>query len=151
VEVVNSLTIDGEIVSETRNGIDSDYIPDPLGSVAHIVAEGGVITDSFTYWPYGEVRTHTGTNPTPFQFGGTLGYYSDPWGGIYVRERELDAPLKGWLTVDPLWPNELPYGYVGGNPVSYTDPTGLGCSFKVAVCGQSAGPRCASVEVRRKK
>ncbi len=30
--VVSYLTIDGEVISETRNGVERDYLPDPLGS-----------------------------------------------------------------------------------------------------------------------
>ncbi len=71
--VVSYLNIDGEIVSETRNGVVSDYIPDPLGSTAKLVNDSMQVTDTFEYWPYGEVKSHIGSNPTPFQFGGTLG------------------------------------------------------------------------------
>ncbi len=34
---VSYLTIDGEIPSETRNGVESDYIPDQLGSTAALI------------------------------------------------------------------------------------------------------------------
>jgi hypothetical protein len=36
----------------------------------------GAQTSSTTYWPYGEVRTQTGTNPSPFGFCGVWGYYT---------------------------------------------------------------------------
>jgi hypothetical protein len=50
--VANFLTLNGENVSETRNGVVSDYLPDPLSSVAYVVNTSGTITDIFTYWPY---------------------------------------------------------------------------------------------------
>ena len=48
------LTVNGEILSETRNGVESDYIPDPQGSTAALIDSSGAITDTFAWWPYGE-------------------------------------------------------------------------------------------------
>ena len=77
-------TFAGEMLGETfvdATGTpvttNHDYIPDALGSVVGLIADGSTISDTFEYWPYGEVRTRTGTYSTPFQFGGSVGYYSD--------------------------------------------------------------------------
>lgn len=35
--VTSYLVIDGEIISETRNGVEADYIPDPLGSTVALI------------------------------------------------------------------------------------------------------------------
>ncbi len=101
--VVNYLTVDGEILSETRDGVERDYLPDPLGSTAALLDDTGAKTDEFTYWPYGETRTRTGTNPTPFTWVGTQGYYSDD-SGAYARARTVSKELGRWVQVDPLWP-----------------------------------------------
>ena len=37
MSVVNYLTVDGEILSETRDGVERDYLPDPLGSTAALL------------------------------------------------------------------------------------------------------------------
>jgi hypothetical protein len=68
---VQYLTIDGEIVSEIRGGVVSDYVPDPLGSIRNVLNSSGAVTDSYDYWPYGELRQHTGSSQTPLQFVGS--------------------------------------------------------------------------------
>jgi RHS repeat-associated protein len=76
---------------------------------------------------------------TPFTFGGTLGGYSDAWGGEYVRARELEPVRVSWMSMDPLWPAELAFGYVRSNPINLIDPYGLqvcpppDCAAPVAV------------------
>jgi RHS repeat-associated protein len=122
---VSYLTVNGVILSETRNGVESDYIPAPSGSTAALMNSSGAITDTFSYWPFGQLRSHVGSNPTPFCFEGTLGCYTDGWGGINMGAREYDPTLTRWLTVDPIWPYQPAYVYVFSNPVTFADPSGL--------------------------
>ena len=117
--------INGEVISEKRGANHRTYVPDANGNTVALVDDGGTVTDTFTYWPYGEVKSRTGTTPTPFQFGGTNGYYNDATGRSYVRARHLRAPLGGWLTVDPLWPTEPAYQYCQGSPTTFVDPSGM--------------------------
>ena len=91
---VKYLTIDGEIVSETRSGVRSDYIPDPLGSTAGLSTQPGTITDTFSWWPYGEQRSHSGTSVTPMGFIGAFGCYSDGVVRVYARLRILIGSLR---------------------------------------------------------
>ena len=124
--VVDYLVVNGILLSETRGGVESDYIADPLGSTAALMSTAGVITDTFTYWPYGQVRSHVGSSVTPYQYCGTLGYYSDGASGrVYVDARVYIPSSTRWLTVDPLWPTEQPYLYAGGNPPTFSDASGL--------------------------
>jgi len=120
------LTVGGEILSETRNGVESDYVPYPIGSTALLLNSSQTITDAFTWWPYGEQRSHTiGTSVTPFGYIGTLGYYTDSVSArLYIRTRSLRPSLTRWQSTDPLWPNETPYAYVGCSPSNFVDPTG---------------------------
>ena len=123
--VVNYLTIDGEIVSETRNGVKSDYIPDPLGSTSKLVNTSQSVTDVFEFWPYGELKLHTGGSGTPFRFGGTLGYYThSPSTRLYVRARWPRVDLGRWQILDLLWPLESAYAYVDSSPVAKVDQSG---------------------------
>ena len=62
--------IDGRIVAEKRGGVRKFYASDSLGSTVALFDNTQTKTDILEYWPYGEVRTRTGTNATPFQFGG---------------------------------------------------------------------------------
>jgi RHS repeat-associated protein len=123
--VVNYFCIEGELISETRNGVESDYIPDTLGNTLKLVNMSGAVTDTFEYWPYGELRSHAGTSVTPLTFGGTLGGYSDQWGGVYFRARELEPVRVSWMSMDPLWPRGFVYAYANSSPTTLNDPIGL--------------------------
>src|SRR5437870_9649218 len=101
---VRYTTVDGEIIAEKRGGVRRLYVPDPLGSTVALLDNTQAQTDTFSYWPYGEERTRTGTTPTPFRFGGTLGYHRDSAPRAYVRARYLDSGKGLWLTTDPLGP-----------------------------------------------
>lgn len=116
----------GMVVSETRGGVESDYICDTLGSTIGLMDSAGTMTDRWEYWPFGEVVSRTGTSVTPLTFLGVIGYYQDILAKLfYVRSRQLRVDLARWLTVDPLWPDEPPYAYAKCSPISYTDPSGL--------------------------
>ena len=116
----------GRIVKENRAGVERYYAPDTLGSTALLLDSTGTVTDTFTYWPYGELRSHTGPSTTPFTFIGTLGYYfhlAANW--FYVRARFYQQVLGRWITTDPLWPGALAYEYGASSPVQFIDATGL--------------------------
>src|SRR5438067_13197435 len=98
---VRYTTVNGEIIAEKRAGVRRLYVPDPLGSTVTLLDNTQAKTDTFDYWPYGEERARTGTTPTPFRYGGTLGYYRDSPGRTYVRRRQLDAVAGRWLSSDP--------------------------------------------------
>jgi len=126
--------IDGEFLSENRNGTKRDYVPDPLGSTIALLDNTQTQTDTFSYYPYGEVASRTGTTATPFQFVGTLGYYQDNSGRTYVRARHLRTAHGRWMTQDPIGfrgGDANLYRYASNSPTTYTDASGLA----VWVCG----------------
>ncbi len=119
-------TFNGQIVLENRGGVASFYAPDTMGSTVALLNSAGVVTDTYSYWPYGEVQNHSGSSQSPFGFLGTIGYYTDVVGSfLYVRARFLRQALARWQTLDLLWPFERAYAYVGSSPLTYVDPTGL--------------------------
>ena len=132
---VRYTVIDGEIIAEKRNGVRKQYVPDPLGSTVAMLDNTQTQTDTFSYWPYGEVASRTGTTPTPFQYVGTKGYYTDSTSRTYVRARTLNTTKGRWQTQDPI-------GFYGGdwnlytysavNPVSLLDYSGLAYSPGIA-------------------
>jgi RHS repeat-associated protein len=124
---VRYTTVNGEVIAEKRNGVRRLYSPDPLGSTVALLDNTQTQVDTFTYWPYGEVRTSTGTTPPPFQFVGTEGYYTDSTGRIYVRARYLHTQKGRWLTQDPVAfsVGVNMYLYCNNNPATKTDPVGL--------------------------
>lgn len=118
--------IDGEVVHESRAGTQHDYVPDPLGSTVALINSLQTQTDTWAYWPYGEVRAQTGTTSTPFQFVGTLGYYRDSPVKTYVRARYLDRARGRWTTRKPRGAvrTEPAYAYVHDSPATAFDLSG---------------------------
>lgn len=118
--------VDDEIISETRTGVELDYLPSSPGSTSALTDAGQHVVARWTYWPFGEVSFSSGSSITPFKFIGTLGYATDsPNDRYYVRARFYRPHITRWQTVDEAWPYQSAYGYVGGNPVNRVDPSGL--------------------------
>lgn len=133
-------TVHGMILHENRGGIETNYVPDTLGNLNQCKNNAGTVTYSAEYWPYGEVRTETGTNPSPWGFVGLLGYLKDTGSRLYVRARYYRPNFALWQTVDPLWPNLSPYGYCFNNPSYLRDPLGLFPAIAIPpVIGLGAG------------
>src|SRR5579871_5425675 len=136
--------VNGEILSENRSGTIRDYVPDPLGSTVALLDNTQAQQSTFSYWPYGEVKTSSGPTATPFQYVGTLGYYRDSGSKEYVRARYLDTQKGRWLTQDPIgfdggdW--DL-YRYVENRPTSQSDPSGLWC-IKIPLINKCIGSDC---------
>lgn len=114
----------GQLVHENRGGVETFFTSDPEGSIVECRDSTGVLTFSATYWPYGELRTTTGTNPSQFDFIGSLGYYRENSARAYVRARFLRKELGRWMTVDAYWPTEPAFNYVRNRPTSDVDPSG---------------------------
>lgn len=117
----------GRIVAEKRNGQRSYHQHDALGNTIALINDAGTVTNTFDYWPYGELRTPVFGLPTPFLYCGQWGYYTDTTGRIYVRARTYRPVFTRWLTVDPLWPWEMAYVYGDFGPLTFVDPTGAAC------------------------
>jgi len=115
------LTLEGEIVScGTR-----DLLTDPLGSLVREISAGASLGTLVEMYPYGTRVSGTGTPTTPFVFVAAYGYYTDTTDRDYVRARELMKSIGRWMQVDPLWPDEMAYGYGADDPISLTDVSGL--------------------------
>jgi hypothetical protein len=64
---------------------------------------------------------------TNFTWGGGHGYRQTglAYSSVYVRARHYSNMDAGWTTIDPLWPSEMPYGYVNGRVPGGVDPSGM--------------------------
>lgn len=124
---VRYTTVNGKVIAEKRNGVRSFYVADSLGSTVALIDNTQTITDTFEYWPYGEVRTKTGTNPTPLKFVGTQGYFTDSSSKTYVRARTLDTQKGTWTTKDLLRSlgDYSTFNYCFSNPINHSDRSGL--------------------------
>jgi RHS repeat-associated protein len=118
--------IEGEVMSELRAGTKRDYVPNPQGSTIALLNSSTTKTDTFDYWPYGEISGRSGTTSTPLKFVGTIGYYSDSDYMNYVRLRYVNTSIGRWIVEDPIGfaGGINKFRYCHGNPVSYIDPSG---------------------------
>ena len=96
--VVNYTVANGELIAETRGGIRSLYVPDPLGSTIALFNASQTKTDTWVYWPYGEVKTRTGTTPTPFQDYGAKGFYRNSSSITYAKVAYMNVVVGALLS-----------------------------------------------------
>ncbi|MFQ6540272.1 RHS repeat-associated core domain-containing protein [Aphanothece stagnina] len=108
-------------------------VTNALGSVVATYKDGWLTADR-SYDPYGETRAEW-NDVGRFGWVGGLGYRETrrEWVSHYVRARHYGFTMGMWTSVDPLWPTEPAFGYVGGNPTNSVDPTGTVCIPKTRV------------------
>ena len=131
-------TIDRVLVHEDRGGVERQYVGDPLGSLVGELDENQNLTYTAEYWPYGEVRTESGSKQSEWGYVGLLGYLTDLATLLYVRARHYLPHRARWLIVDPLWPEERAYEYSYCSPLTQFDPFGRqpsGCPIHGGVPG----------------
>ena len=117
--------IGGTLVAENDGGTERSYLSDLLGSTQAMADSGQSITDTFDYWPYGEVQSSTGSNDTPFKFAGARGIYDDGDGLLHVQRRHYAPGLGRWAQRDLVAGDWTRYSYCGDDPVNYYDDNGL--------------------------
>ncbi|HEY1620069.1 MAG TPA: RHS repeat-associated core domain-containing protein [Streptosporangiaceae bacterium] len=98
-------------------------VTDSLGSVRGAVTSAGSLLGTTSYDAWGNPANAGGlTAATPF---GYAGGYTDLTGLIYLMARYYNPQTGQFESLDPaVSTSGEPYSYAGGNPVSYTDPTG---------------------------
>ncbi|HLG60304.1 MAG TPA: RHS repeat-associated core domain-containing protein, partial [Ktedonosporobacter sp.] len=103
------------------------FLTDALGSIIttfNAVAGSAAVQGNQLYGPYGNNRYSQGTMGTNKGF---TGQYADATGLDYYNARYYDPMIGQFLSADVKQGNLQgmdPYGYVGGNPETLTDPTG---------------------------
>jgi RHS repeat-associated protein len=107
----------------TSAGVATYLHGDQLGSIRMLTNSTGESVGTASYTAYG-TRTTTGTT-SPFGFAGQ---YTDAETGLqWLRARYYDPATAQFLTVDPITAaTGTRYTYADGNPVTGSDPTGLG-------------------------
>jgi RHS repeat-associated protein len=125
--VTSYISVGGRMISEITDGVILDYVPDALGSIHSVIDQDANIVKTMRYKPYGEVLSRSGTvADRHYQWVGSYGYRATfaPSSSHYVRARHYSATAGSWTTVDPLWPQESAYAYVGGRSTAGIDPSG---------------------------
>ena len=120
-------TINGEMIGENTNGVQTDYFNDPLGTPISFLDNGPGRNEigTFRAKPYGDTL-YTAGFVGAFRWVGSLGYRQTglAWSDYYVRARHYGTAQGQWTTVDPLWPDESAYGYGRSRPSTLADPSG---------------------------
>ena len=110
------------------------YVADHLGGTNLLVSNGGAIVSDIAYYPYGLPRHTQNGDATAYHY---TGQEYDKAIGLYNYVARLYDPVSAsFASVDPLFaasPDKAmatpqafnTYAYVGGNPLNYTDPSGL--------------------------
>lgn len=110
-----------------RGGVTYRLITDHLGSVRLVVnATSGAVAQRIDYDEWGKVTSDSNPGFQPFGFAG--GLYDADTGLVRFGARDYDAATGRWTAKDPIGfagGDSNLYAYVGGNPLSMTDPSGL--------------------------
>jgi len=136
--------IDAPILRDENKDADGDstdgsderihYLTDANMNVVALVDKNAAVLERYAYDPYGNVTIYNADwssmrtsssydNPVLY-----CGYWRDCESGLYhVRYRYYHDRLGRWITRDPLGyiDGMSVYGYVEGNPLTHTDPSGL--------------------------
>lgn len=135
--LLTGLAIDEAIARYTSQG-ERMLLTDALGSVLVSAKEDGSVATAYGYSPYGETQVMGTEEGNATQY---TGRENDGTGVFYYRARYYDAVLKQWLSEDPIGiaGGANVYGYVNGNPVSLTDPSGnVGIGWPLAAAAVAA-------------
>ncbi|MCE1247630.1 MAG: hypothetical protein LWY06_13385 [Firmicutes bacterium] len=109
------------------------FLDDHLGSILALTDENGNIITHYNYDEFGIMTAKREILPNPLTtqpgatgFPGYTGQYQDQTAGLlYLRNRFYNPAIGRFTQIDPIYLDNQ-YAYIpGGNPVNYTDVTGL--------------------------
>jgi RHS repeat-associated protein len=113
-----------DVLSRTITSGNEYFLKDHLGSTIALTDPSGNLSTQYAYSAYGKA-TITGSSTNYFTY---TGREDDGTGLYFYRARYYSPDLKRFVAEDPIGfaggQSNL-YGYVGGNPISFTDPSGL--------------------------
>lgn len=111
----------GLLTEERTSSGNYYYLFDGLDSVVGLTDASGNLVATYSYDPYGQVASSTGTVTNPWRFAAA---YLDTATGLYkMGARYYDPSLGRWTQQDALESGNL-YAYVADNPVNASDPAG---------------------------
>jgi RHS repeat-associated protein len=118
-----------DLISQERNGQESFYHVDGLGSTRALSDESGLTTDRYIYDAFGRVLTKIGDTDNSYLYAGeqrdqNLGFdylrarYLNFKTGRFVSRDTFEGDLRAPLTLNK-------HLYANANPVNFIDPSGF--------------------------
>jgi len=118
----------GMLIGESTGSNTNMFLTDALGSVIETIsatANTATVQGNQVYSPYGSSRYQQGSMGTAKGF---TGQYTDSVSGLdYYNARYYDPVVGLFLSIDTISGDMQgmdPYAYVGGNPETFSDPSG---------------------------
>jgi len=116
-------------IAQKHNSITEYYLDDALGSVRQLTNSGGEVVLAQAYDPYGSLVENNAYDGVTTAYG-YAGEFTDTSGMVYLRARYY-SPAQGRFLSRDVWEGDYNnplslnrWGYVEGNPINYTDPSG---------------------------
>ena len=117
------------LVSRVEAGGSAAYYDfDSIGNTADMTGTGGARLNSYSYLPFGEKLSATGSTPNPFTYSGQFGVADGGEGEYFMRNRWYDPTVGRFAQADPIeiyGGSANFYVYVQNSPVQNVDPVGL--------------------------
>ena len=127
--VVAQYTYGAGLVSQiTPAGSSEYYAFDANGNTTQLTGPGGTLLDTYSYLPFGDAQSASGSAPNPFTFAAKSGAVTDASGFVFMRNRWYDTGVGRFTEPDPsglVGGSINLYAYALNNPLVYTDPLGL--------------------------
>jgi RHS repeat-associated protein len=129
-----ALVVDGEdhaVSQDQRGSIRAGWAAGKAGGGrTKRAAAAAPVAVSFDYLPFGALDTGNSRLADPLAQRIRRRYTGQEWEeetGLYnYHARLYDPALARFLSPDPAGQGASPYAYVGGDPISFVDPTGRG-------------------------
>lgn len=147
----------GNLISQNRDGIESQYHFDSQGSTLALTDDNQNVTDTYAYTFFGELIDWTGSTGNPFQYLGRNYFVTNGFSGDYLAHNLVYSPIQGGLLcLEAIWT-----GFAGYIDHRVYDPDGLDspvlpaelkvppCKADETACIQDA-IRLATDTIRRK-
>jgi RHS repeat-associated protein len=102
------------------------YHFDGSGNTTQLTTSSGAVVNSYSYLPFGEKLSATGTATNPFTYAGEFGVMDEGSGLYFMRNRWYNPSLGRFQQIDPIGilGDVNLYRYAGNDPLTFVDPSG---------------------------
>jgi RHS repeat-associated protein len=123
VEVDNHVVFAGTRIASVKPARTLYYYRTRLGSVIATSLGGGVMGAQYRYDPYGKIEATVGETELTRSELGYANALRLTGGLLHLKNRVYDVEARLFVQADVV--DRLRYAYVAGDPVNYSDPSGL--------------------------